>query len=261
MGITTATPPAASDSSTPKATTKASSNVVNIKSTENAENLAIWDLVKDTDKSFVKPMFSANGSNLSSINPNYQVLRATNLFGPCGIGWGYEVTSESYIQGPSLYPERPEAGNHTLHVVQVKLWYKHKGEIGAVSHFGQTKLSSVDASGKVIFDEDAPKKSLTDGISKCLSMLGFSADIYGGQFDGSQQNNTTANTEPSSGKSSTAPTASSTAPALEPTPESIKLSECKTLDELKKVWGTLTDVQRTVAVNKQAKEDIKARLT
>ena len=32
-------------------------------------------------------------------------------------------------------------------------------------------------------EDEAPKKSLTDALKKCLSMLGFSADIYMGMYD------------------------------------------------------------------------------
>jgi hypothetical protein len=35
-------------------------------------------------------------------------------------------------------------------------------------------------------DEDAPKKSVTDGMVKCLSMLGFAGDIFSGQWDDSK---------------------------------------------------------------------------
>ena len=33
---------------------------------------------------------------------------------------------------------------------------------------------------------DAPKKSATDGMVKCLSMLGFAGDIFSGQWDDSK---------------------------------------------------------------------------
>jgi hypothetical protein len=50
---------------------------------------------------------------------------------------------------------------------------------------GQTKAAYTSAAGKHIVDEDAPKKSVTDGMVKCLSMLGFAGDIFSGQWDDS----------------------------------------------------------------------------
>jgi hypothetical protein len=33
-------------------------------------------------------------------------------------------------------------------------------------------------------DDEAPKKSLTDAVGKCLSLLGFAADVHMGLWDG-----------------------------------------------------------------------------
>jgi hypothetical protein len=51
-----------------------------------------------------------------------------------------------------------------------------------IEHFGVTKYKSQNRYG-VVADEEAPKKSLTDAIKKCLSMLGFCAEVYQGKFD------------------------------------------------------------------------------
>jgi len=259
-----------STGSKPSSTEKSSSNAPQAAMQESAENLQIWNQVKDTDSRYTKPLFGGDGSNLTSINSTYQIYRATNLFGPCGSGWGYEIENENYIQGPALYPERPEAGNHTLHVLRVKVWYKHKGDIATVSHFGQTVLTSLDVSGKVKFDEDAPKKSLTDGISKCLSILGFSADIYSGQMDAKVKDNEPKNSKNPEGNT-TAVTASTpaatpaataaTLASLSPTPESIAITKCTSLEDLMKVWGNLTEEQRGLEVNKLTKDSMKDSLS
>lgn len=48
------------------------------------------------------------------------------------------------------------------------------------------KLISPDRSGKPHVDEDAFKKAMTDALTKGLSHLGFSADVYLGKFDDSR---------------------------------------------------------------------------
>lgn len=241
MGITTQKQ--AADS-----TTKFEGKVVNLK--QNTDNLNIWDQVKSTDENYIKPIFTSNGGNLSSINHNYQIMRATNLFGPCGLGWGYEILKEEYVKGAALFKEHPESGNHTLHVVQIKLWYKpegYKGGIndlkGEITHFGQTVLSNTDNSGNFEFDENAPKKSLTDAIGKCLSMLGFSADIYSGQYD-----------VPANSQQKVA------LKVLIPTEASSLVLNSKTNDELAVNWASLRPEDRGQEVCKQAKEDAKKRL-
>lgn len=48
------------------------------------------------------------------------------------------------------------------------------------------KLVSPDRNGKPHVDEDAFKKAMTDALTKGLSHLGFSADVYLGKFDDSR---------------------------------------------------------------------------
>ena len=42
------------------------------------------------------------------------------------------------------------------------------------------------STGKYMVDEDAAKKSVTDGMIKCLSMIGFAGDIFSGRWDDSK---------------------------------------------------------------------------
>ena len=35
-------------------------------------------------------------------------------------------------------------------------------------------------------DDDAPKKAITDGLTKAISHLGFNADVFLGKFDGNK---------------------------------------------------------------------------
>jgi hypothetical protein len=56
------------------------------------------------------------------------------------------------------------------------------GEKCSVEHFGHTPFTYRSKYGLSV-DDNAPKKSLTDAIKKCLSMLGFSADVFLGEWD------------------------------------------------------------------------------
>jgi hypothetical protein len=38
----------------------------------------------------------------------------------------------------------------------------------------------------LVVDDDAGKKSVTDGMVKCLSMIGFAGDIFSGRWDDSK---------------------------------------------------------------------------
>lgn len=143
------------------------------------ENLTLWHRVEKTDPQYTKPFSRGGGFRGTAVNGTYLARKATEAFGPMGIGWGLEILDEAIMEGAPLDGQ----GNHEkIHKVRVKLWYKLNGERGEVVQFGQTTFVGRNKNG-FFTDEEAPKKSLTDAMSKCLSLLGFSADIHLGRFD------------------------------------------------------------------------------
>lgn len=144
-----------------------------------SENLAIWSANQKTDPNHVKDA----QKGLSSIDAYYIFQQATKMFGPCGIGWGYEELREDYQAGePILDKDGEITGTIINHIVRIRLWYKWNGEKGEIYSIGSTKYLSKNKYG-MVSDEEAAKKSLTDAIKKALSMLGFSADVYMGKFE------------------------------------------------------------------------------
>lgn len=192
---------------------------------ENAKNqeknLAIWTQVMVTDEGAKKAI---DGSNLTSINHNYQIKRATALFGPIGFGWGYKVIKAEVIEGALISADKPAVGVTKVSSVHIEFWYMHEKQKCTFEHFGQTTLVGKKSTGELYNDEDAHKKSLTDAIGKSLSMLGFSADIYGGETD----NKTVIQTDLVSQEEDVKD------------PIVIKINACATMQALAEVWGTLT---------------------
>jgi len=143
---------------------------------ERAENTALWDAVERTDPKHCKPITGKSYQGTSP-KPHYLIHKATETFGPCGIGWGFTIADERIEEG---------AGGDRMHIAHVKVWYKWNGERGEVEHVGGTQFSGMRASGKPFTDEDAPKKSITDALVKALSMIGFAGDIFMGRYDDSK---------------------------------------------------------------------------
>lgn len=139
------------------------------------DTMKLWRAVCVTDPAAVKPITGKQYKG-NSPKPYWIIQRATETFGPCGIGWGVKILSERF--------ER--FGDEALHVAHVQVWYLFNGQRGEIEQMGQTKAAYTSAAGKHIVDEDAPKKSATDGMVKCLSMLGFAGDIFSGQWDDSK---------------------------------------------------------------------------
>lgn len=138
-------------------------------------NLALWSTVEKTDPNQVKPI-TGKPYRGTSPKPYYLVQKATETFGPCGIGWGFGVVSERVEDG---------ATGDKVHIAHIRLWYVWNGQRGEVEHVGQTMFSGKNKNGPYT-DEDAPKKSVTDALVKALSMIGFAGDIFMGRYDDSK---------------------------------------------------------------------------
>lgn len=139
-------------------------------------NKALWERVKTTDPKAVKAIAGKQYSG-NSPNPYWIVERLTDEFGPCGIGWGFNILDERMER---LTP------NEVLHVARVRLWYVMDGKRGEFEQIGQTRALYAKRDGSLLVDEDAPKKSVTDALVKCASYLGFAGDIFSGMWDDSK---------------------------------------------------------------------------
>lgn len=142
------------------------------------DNLAIWSEVSKTNPAHTKEFSRVGGFRGTSINATYLAQKATEVFGPMGLGWGLDIEDEQIMQGAPIAEDCFEQ----IHKVRVKLWYKVGDQRGEVVQFGQTTFVGRNRNG-LFTDEEAPKKSLTDAMTKCLSLLGFSADIFMGLYD------------------------------------------------------------------------------
>lgn len=143
-------------------------------------NLELWDKVEKTDPKHTKPITGKSYKGTSP-KPQWLVRKATETFGPCGIGWGFTV-DERIESGAAI----GGGARDQMHIAKVTVWYNWNGERGEVTHVGGTPFSGFRSSGKPFTDEDAPKKSVTDALVKALSMIGFAGDIFMGRFDDSK---------------------------------------------------------------------------
>lgn len=165
----------------------------------DSNNLHIWKRVQRTDPRFTKPLEGVGFAG-TSINSNYMIMRATEIFGPIGEGWSYEVIEEKLVPGNPLtervFDEKNKQigvrflrdGDGSLkyeenHSIKIKFWYiTGKGKKAEFESYGATPYRYMTTRG-MKSDPEAIKKSLTDAIKKALSMLGFSSDVFMGMHD------------------------------------------------------------------------------
>ncbi|EHD22102.1 MULTISPECIES: hypothetical protein [Brenneria] len=163
------------------------------------ENLSIWKRVQRTDPKYTKALSGA-GFDGTSINSEYMIMRATEIFGPIGTGWGYRVLEEKMIPGAPLSEtifddNKKFVGTRLLrdadgsliselnHSLKILFWYVTDTDNRAkIESYGATPYLMKTKNG-IKADSEVVKKSLTDAIKKALSLLGFSADVWLGMHD------------------------------------------------------------------------------
>lgn len=136
------------------------------------DNLAIWERFADIDPKFTKPITGRDYGGTSP-NPQYVIRCLTELFGPVGKGFGWNIAAEDF----------KEMGGTYLHWCRIRFWWKDEDGVHSVEEYGQTKAAYVTSKGTMRVDEDAPKKSLTDAIIKGASHIGVAANIFLGRWD------------------------------------------------------------------------------
>ena len=137
-------------------------------------NREIWDKVKNTNPRWTKP-FGKFGKPLTAIDPMYQIMVMTDTFGAVGKGWNYKV---SYTYTPTLVFAEVSVAHKKI--------FNDSTEWVSWDWYGP--VSSVQALTKKNggLDDEAPKKAMTDALTKAFSHLGVSADVFLGMFDNSK---------------------------------------------------------------------------
>jgi hypothetical protein len=138
-------------------------------------NLRIWDQLGKTDPAHTKQFQRSGGFKGTAIKPMWCNLRMTEMFGPCGLGWGMEK--------PSF--ETHQADKEMLVFCTVGVWYLEKPDSsirGLVYGVGGDKYLISQQSGLRASDE-AFKAAYTDAIGNAMKFIGVAADVHMGKFD------------------------------------------------------------------------------
>lgn len=133
------------------------------------ENLSIYNKLAQTPVEARKDIQAGRLKGMTDINPMWRIKKLTEVFGMCGIGWKYVITSKQLQTG---------CKGQISAFVDVDLFVKVDGQWSdAIQGTGGASFVTDEKNGLYQSDE-CFKMALTDAIGICCKALGMSADIY-----------------------------------------------------------------------------------
>lgn len=205
------------------------------------ENLKTYNLLKSVPKEYLKTIQAGRLKGMSDIKPQWRIMKMTEVFGLCGIGWKISNVSFKYTNG---------SDNQIVCSCYLELFIKQNDEWSeAIPGVGGSSFIANERAGLYTSDE-AEKMAYTDAISVATKMIGLASDVYlghGGKYE--QQTQSTNNTTTSK-------------PNLKEQVEEAKskLITAKDLNDLKAKWSTLTKVEQAFQEVIELKDKLKNTL-
>lgn len=142
------------------------------------DNLHIYNAVRKVPKEAQKEIKGGRLKGMTDINPMWRIKTLTELFGPCGIGWYYDI-KKKWIEKCIVTEKNTDFEYEALVAnVEIDLFYKFEGEWSKpVTGIGGSMLETLEKGGLYVNDE-CYKSALTDAISVACKALGIGADVY-----------------------------------------------------------------------------------
>lgn len=136
------------------------------------DNMKLYEMGRSVPDNAKKPIAAGRLKGMTDINPMWRIKRLTEMFGPCGVGWWYDIIHKEIVHDD--YSKQKAA------FVDIKLFYVDP-ESGVASKgiygTGGASFVAQEKSGPYMSDE-CFKMALTDAISVAAKALGIGADVY-----------------------------------------------------------------------------------
>jgi hypothetical protein len=142
---------------------------------QRSTNLRIWNPLSRTDPAHTKGFSRAGGFKGTAVKPIWITQRLTEMFGPCGEGWGFEKPEFQLVNTPT----------DTLVYCTVTAWYLDEKKQHFIYGVGGDKVVVQRQSGPFC-DDEAFKKAFTDALGNAFKFVGVAADVHMGLFDDSK---------------------------------------------------------------------------
>lgn len=134
-------------------------------------NLRIYERFRTVPENAQKKIPAGRLKGFTDISPMWRIKALTELFGPCGVGWDFNVTDKRVEHG---------ANNEIAVFVDVALCYKETPESewsAPIVGMGGAMFVAKERQG-LYTNDDCFKSALTDAIGNACKQLGIGADVY-----------------------------------------------------------------------------------
>lgn len=133
------------------------------------DNLSIYNKARQVPEEAKKSIVGGRLKGMTDINPMWRIKTLTELFGPVGKGWYYEILEENIEEG---------ANGEKVAFTKINLYVKYENEWSKpIVGTGGSSFVAKEKSGLYTSDE-CFKMALTDAISVSCKALGVGADVY-----------------------------------------------------------------------------------
>lgn len=141
------------------------------------KNMEIWGKVCTPPSMALKEIKAGDLKGYSDISPMWRIQVLTDVFGPCGLGWYYEITKKWTETGVQ---------ESLMCFVDVNLFVKYDGEWSKpIQGTGGSMLINKFKTAGLKNSDEGYKMALTDALSVAMKSLGVAAQVYSG-FDQSK---------------------------------------------------------------------------
>lgn len=135
----------------------------------NENNLNLYNKVRKVPDTAKKPIQGGRLKGMTDINPMWRIKVLTEQFGPCGLGWYYNITDKRIELG---------SNDEKVAFVDIDLFVKYGDEWSKpIQGTGGSSFIAKERNGLYTSDE-CFKMALTDALGVAMKALGVAADVY-----------------------------------------------------------------------------------
>lgn len=135
----------------------------------NEYNLTLYNQGRQVPDTAKKAIEAGRLRGFTDINPMWRIKRLTEMFGPCGFGWYYDIVDKRMEHG---------ANGEIAAFVDIILFVKYGDEWSKpIPGTGGSSFVAKEKNGLYTSDE-CFKMALTDALSVAAKALGVGADVY-----------------------------------------------------------------------------------